>query len=367
MSDFIPVYSPQLTGGEWDNVKECLETSWISSRGRFVDEFERAFAAYVGAPHAISVCNGTVALHLALAGLGIGPGHRVVVPTFTYIASVNAIRYVGAEPVFVDSNADTLQMCVSDFERKVGEGGISAAICVHLYGQACDMQAIHAIAQRAGVRVIEDCAEAFGTRIGNQHVGHDADVATYSFFGNKTITTGEGGMVTTSNADLARFLRKLRGQGLAGDREYWHDVVGFNFRMTNICAGIGLAQLKRADEILRRKREIATYYRNVVEGTPLSFHDEAPGTTHSFWMCSVLTPNARERDTLREHLKANGIETRPFFYPAHTMPMYEACGRGEYPIANDVAYRGVNLPSYPGLTETQLSHIGRTLREFYQA
>ncbi|SCZ14490.1 DegT/DnrJ/EryC1/StrS family aminotransferase [Microvirga guangxiensis] len=366
MHDFIPVYSPQLTGGEWDNVKECLDTTWISSRGRFVEEFEQQFASYVGTAHAISVCNGTVALHLALAGLGIGPGDKVAVQTFTYVASVNAVRYVGAEPVFIDSDPVTLQMCPQDLSRKVASGDVRAVIVAHLYGQAANMGEIASVAQRHGMLVVEDCAEAFGTRIGNRHVGIDSEVATYSFFGNKTITTGEGGMVTTDDATVAQLLRKLRGQGLAGEREYWHDVVGFNFRMTNICAAIGTAQLARADEVIERKRKIAEYYRQAIKGTPLEFHHEQPGTTHSFWMCSVLAKSAQERDTLRDYLKSCGIDTRPFFYPVHSMPMYQEWDHGPYPGADNVAYRGLNLPSFPALNDHQLDRISTAIHQFYR-
>ena len=366
MTEYIPVYKPELGIKEWENVRECLETTWISSRGRFVEEFEEAFAQYTGVKHGIAVCNGTVALHLALAGLGIGAGDKVAVPTFTYIAAVNAIRYVGAEPVFVDSDPTNLQMSPADLAAKATEERLRAVIAVHLYGHPSDMSAIAAVARARELLLIEDCAEAFGARIGERHVGGYGQAATYSFFGNKTITTGEGGMVTANDDRLALHFRKLRGQGLAKDREYWHDTLGFNFRMTNICAGIGVAQLQNAAGVLAKKRAIAGFYQTSLQGTALTFHTESLGTTHSFWMCSVLTRSPKERDELRAHLKARKIETRPFFYPVHQMPMYSAWSRGPYPGAEDAASRGINLPSYPGLTSSQLERVRDCLVEYYR-
>ena len=366
MPEAIPVYSPLVGEEEWVNVRECLETTWISSRGRFVEAFERGVADYVGARHGIAVSNGTVALHLAMLALGIGPGDHVAVPTFTYIAPVNAIRYVGAEPVFVDSDPDTLQISAADLERRAAQQQLRAVIVVHLYGQPADMSALTRIAKANSFTIIEDCAEAFGSRIEHRHVGSFGNIATYSFFGNKTITTGEGGMVTTDSDVLAKCIRKLRGQGLAEGREYWHDVIGYNYRMTNICAAIGVAQLHRSSYILQRKREIAAFYRAALDGLPVKFHDEVPGTTHSFWMCSIFAHTAQERDSLRECLKADSIETRPCFFPIHTMPMYQKWDRGDYPVSKEVPYRGLNLPSFPSLTQEELGRICTAIASFYR-
>jgi perosamine synthetase len=361
----IPVYAPSLGEQEWQNVRQCLESTWISSRGEFIARFEQAFAGYVGIGHAIAVCNGTAAVHLALMGLGLGPGDKVAVPTFTFVASVNPVRYVGAEPVFVDSDTATLQLCPQDFARKAEQHRPRAVIVPHLYGQMADMDAILGIARRHGMLVIEDCAEAVGSRIGARHAGTFGDVATFSFFGNKTITTGEGGMVVANDAGLIATMRKLRGQGLVHEGEYWHDVIGYNYRMTNICAAIGLAQIERADEIIAHKRATADRYRAALDGTPLAFHDEAPGTTHSFWMCSGLARSRAERDALRQHLRTRAIETRPFFHPVHTMPMYQAGAAGSYPGAESCAARGLNLPSSPTLSDDDLTRVANAVREFY--
>ncbi len=356
----IPIYQPELGGNEKTYVNQCLESTWISSKGEFIDRFQSGFARYIGAPQAIAVSNGTVALHLALAALGLGPGDEVIVPSLTYIAPVNAIRYVGATPVFAEADPTTWQVSPADVAARITPR-TKAIIAVHLYGQACDMAALADLARSRGLLLVEDCAEALGTRIGSQHVGTFGDIATFSFFGNKTITTGEGGMVVAGDAALHRLALKLRGQGLADDREYWHDVVGFNFRMTNICAAIGLAQLERADEFLTRKRKLAEAYARGLDGLPLSMHAEVPGTTHSFWMCSVLTDDAGQRDPLRRTMREAGIETRPVFHPVHTMPMY-AQGQAGLGVSVALASRGINLPSWPGLGEEGVETVCDVIR-----
>jgi perosamine synthetase len=365
MNSKIPVYEPVLGPDVRRNVLECIDSNWISSRGRFVDRFEHEFAAYVGSPHAASVCNGTVALHLALLALNLGPGDEVIVPTFTYIASVNAIAYVGATPVFVDSLPDTWQLDPEDVRRKITPRTRSIVV-VHLYGQPAQMDEVMKIAQEHRLSIVEDCAEAIGSRFGDRHVGTFGDVATWSFFGNKTITTGEGGMVTTSRTDLDAGIRKLKGQGLAGHREYWHDVIGYNYRMTNICAAIGVAQLPHAREFLERKRVIATAYRDGLASVPVEVLWQAPGTINSFWMNCVAVRDAAQRDPLRKHLASEGIETRPTFYPAHSMPMYERYGTGKYPVAEALATRGMNLPSSPALTDQDVTRIVESIWRYFR-
>ena len=361
----IPVYQPDLGGNVKKYVNECLDNSWISSRGLFVTQFENGFATKICVEHAASVSNGTVALHLALMALGIGPDDEVIVPTLTYIASVNAVNYCNATPVFVDSLRDTWQIDPEDIRRHITPR-TRAIMPVHLYGQACDMDAIMAIAKEHRLFVIEDCAEAFGTLYKGRHVGTFGDISTFSFFGNKTITTGEGGMVVSSNKTLIERARHLKGQGLATHREYWHDVVGYNYRMTNIQAAIGLAQLERGDEFVSRKREIAALYVELLKETPVEIHREAPNTYHSYWMISILVKHADLRDPLRKHLADADIETRPLFFPVHTMPMHSRNYR-RHPVAEDLAWRGINLPSYPSLSDQQVTTICDEIRGFYSS
>ncbi len=259
MSFRIPIYQPSLDGNEKKYVNECIDTSWISSRGDFIKRFEDEFTEFIGVNHAISVSNGTVALHLALVTLGIGQGDEVIVPSFTYIASVSTICHAGATPVFVDSLEDTWQMNPEDVKRKI-TSKTRAIMVVHLYGQTCEMDELVSIAKENNIFLIEDCAEAFGSKYNNKMAGSFGDIACFSFYGNKTITTGEGGMVVTNDETLWDRAYHLRMHGLAKYRQYWHDVLGFNYRMTNICAAIGLAQLENAKEKIFKKRELAEKY-----------------------------------------------------------------------------------------------------------
>jgi perosamine synthetase len=351
----IPIYQPALEGNEKKYVNECLDSTWISSKGKFINEFETAFAKYVKVKHATTVSNGTVAIHLALLALGIGPGDEVIVPTLTYIASVNAIVYTGATPVFVDSLMDTWQVDPEDIKRKITPK-TKAVMAVHLYGHACNMTEIQITCKENNLFLIEDCAEALGTTFKNKHVGTFGDIATFSFFGNKTITTGEGGMVITNDETLFDRAFHFKGQGLAKHRQYWHDVIGYNYRMTNICAAIGLAQLEQVDGFLAKKRQIAKWYKDAFKDSSISFHEEAEDVLHSYWMCSILVDEPGKRDSVRDVLAQAGIETRPFFYPVHTMPMYSEKYQ-KHPVAEDLGWRGINLPSYPGLDEAQVKLI----------
>lgn len=359
----IPLYQPYLNGREKEYVNQCLDSTWISSKGGFVNRFENEFASYIGVQHATSVCNGTVAIHLALKTLDLAPGDEVIVPTLTYIASVNTIIHAGATPIFVDSLEHTWQMDPEDVRRKITPR-TKAVMVVHLYGLPCDMDPLVSICKEHQLYLVEDCAEAFGTYYKNQHVGTFGDIATFSFFGNKTITTGEGGMVVTNSEELLNKAYHLKTQGVSPERDYWHDVVGYNYRMTNICAAIGLAQLEQADEIIEKKRQIADWYRESLNGLPLKMHNEISETKHSFWMCSIAVDNASDRQALRDYLKDAGIETRPLFYPAHTLPH---CKTDEvFPISESLSVRGINLPSYPGLTRTDVDIVTKAIRLFFQ-
>lgn len=361
LDNYIPVYQPSLSGNEKKYVNECLDSTWISSKGRFLPLFEESFRQYIGTRYATAVSNGTVAIHLALVALGIGPGDEVIVPTLTYIASVNAIAYVGAVPVFVDSEPASWQMDPEDIVRKITPK-TRAIMVVHLYGHPVDMDAIMAIARRHDLFVVEDCAEAFGARFRDQHVGTFGDIATFSFFGNKTVTTGEGGMVATNDATLYDRAVHFKGQGLAKHRTYWHDVIGYNYRMTNICAAIGLAQMERADELVQKKGELARRYDELLADLPVTPHRACrPDIVHSHWMYSVLVPDGAQRDHVMGALASDGIETRPVFYPVHTMPMYSMRYQ-RHKVAEDLGWRGINLPSWPDLSSEQIQRIVASLK-----
>jgi perosamine synthetase len=359
----IPVYQPSLSGREKEYVNQCLDSTWISSRGEFIPRFEQAFARYIGAENATTVSNGTVALHLAMAALGLGPGDEVIVPTLTYIASVNTILQTGASVVYADSLASSWNIDVEDARARITTR-TRAIMVVHLYGQPCDMDAVQALCQAHGLLLIEDCAEAFGSLYQGRHVGTFGDVATFSFFGNKTITTGEGGMVICRDRSVHERACHLKSQGVSATREYWHDALAYNYRMTNICAAIGLAQLEQADTTLESKRQLAQWYAEGLQGLPVQLHREQPGTRHSFWMCSVLLDDADKRRPLRERLKEAGVETRPLFPPAHTMPHCRETHH--FPVAESLSARGMNLPSYPGLLRDQVDIITSEIRRFFR-
>ena len=361
----IPVAAPALVGREREYVLDCLDSTWISSSGSYLERFESAFAEFCGVRHAISCCNGTVAVHLALLAHGVGPGDEVIVPTLTYVATANPVVYCGAQPVFVDSEPHTWNM---DPER------VAAAITpktrgivvVHLYGHPVDMDPILEMAERHNLWVIEDAAEAHGARYRGRVVGSMGSLSTFSFYGNKIITSGEGGMVVTDDERLARLVRQLHGQGQDPQQRYWFPMVGFNYRMTNIEAAIGLAQLERIDWHLSRRREIAGWYREEladVEGIELS--PQAPWAESAFWIaCAVLdTAKFGSRDDVMAALDEDGIETRPFFYPLHTLPMYRQLSEGrEFPVAEDLALRGMNLPSSATLTRQDVAYVSARLR-----
>lgn len=356
----IPVYRPDLSGNELRYVVDCLETGWISSLGVYVERFEQVVGARTGAAHAVAACNGTVALHLALHGLGIGPGDEVIVPSFTYIASVNTISHVGARPVFAESCWEDWLMDPASVESLI-TSRTKAIMAVHLYGAACDMARLRAIADRHGLVLVEDAAEALGTTIAGRPVGSFGDAAAFSFFGNKTVTTGEGGMVVCRDDALGLRLRQARGQGQSFTRRYWHEVMGFNYRMTNVAAAIGCAQMERLDAILARKRALAARYRALLAGLPVTFQQPTQGVESAEWLVSVLLPESTDRDAVMAWMAARGIETRPVFYCAHAMPVQrqDVC----LPVAEAIAARGISLPSFPGITDAEQDRVADALAE----
>ena len=331
----------------------------ISSNGPFIERFERAFAEHCGVAHAISCANGTVALHLALLGLGIERGDEVICPTLTYVASANCVMYCGARPVFVDAEPHTWNMDPSAVEQAI-TSRTRAIVAVHLYGHPVDMNPIREIAAAHDLAVVEDAAEALGATYRGRPAGSLGDVATFSFYGNKLLTTGEGGMVVTNDGALASRMRQLRGQGQDLERRYWFPIVGFNYRMTNVAAAIGLAQLERVDwHVGRRRENAAQYRRRLAQSEALEFSPEARWAESSFWMSSVLVRDANrsQRDEVMADLASRGIETRPFFFPMHVLPPYREMSRRAFPVADDLSARGLNLPSGAPLTVEDIERV----------
>lgn len=359
---FIPIYEPSLGDLEAELVLEAVQSGWISSHGKYVGAFEEQFAAFCGVKHGISTSNGTTALHLALHALGIGAGDEVIVPSLTFIATANAVHYTGARPVFADVDPVTWTLRADEVERLIGPQ-TKAILPVHLYGHMAPMQEINALADAHGLLVVEDAAEAHGAAIGTRRAGAWGTVAAFSFFGNKIITTGEGGMLTTDDDALAARCRQLRDHGMPPERRYWHDEVGFNYRMTNLQAAVGVAQMTRIDAFIRRKRAIADLYRRELTGVPgITRPVESPGTTNVYWMMAVLVEESfpLTRDALIPALRAEGIDSRPFFHPLDTLPPY--FDPSPRPVAVSLGKRGLNLPSSPRLSDEQVLHICRVVR-----
>lgn len=354
----IMVAEPTLGGNERKYVLDCLDTNWISSNGKYIGMLESAFAEFCGSRHAIACNNGTTSLHLALVAMGLEPGDEVIIPTVTYIATANCVRYCHAKPVLVDVEPGTLNVDPSAIEKAITPK-TKGIIPVHLYGYPADMDAINAIAKRHGLFVLEDAAEAHGATIGGRRVGSMGTAASFSFFGNKIVTTGEGGMLTTDDDDLAARMRLLRGQGMDPKRRYWFPVVGYNYRMTNIQAAIGLGQMERVNDKLAKRREIARWYDESLSSIArgLDLPSETAETRHSYWMYNIFVKDADEarRDSIMRHMDAAGIETRPVFYPMHVLPPYAEKSR--FPVADQWACRGINLPTHEGLTRADVARV----------
>lgn len=357
MIDKIPMASLDLTGNELNYVTDCIKTSWISSVGKYVERFEKDFSSYCGVSHGVAVANGTVALHLALTALGIGKDDEVIVPSLTFVASANSIRYCGAKPVFVDSDPYTWNMDVSKIEDLITPK-TKAIMPVHLYGNPCDMKEIRRIADEHGLYVVEDAAEAHGATYRGEKVGSLSDIGCFSFFGNKIISTGEGGMCVTNDQFLADKMRKLKDHGMSRQKKYWHDVIGFNYRMTNLQAAIGLAQLERIEYFLNRKRIIFNTYRKYLAGLKgIHFQKELPDSRSVYWMVSLLFDSefGVNKENVVNYLEENGVETRPVFYPIHHMPFYKAYLK--MPICEHISRSSLTFPSFTGLDEEKIKYI----------
>lgn len=357
---YIPVAAPVLAGREKEYVADCMESGWISSVGKYVELFEAEFAKFCGVRHAVSCCNGTAALHLALAALGVGPGDEVIVPTLTFVATANAVTYCGARPVFVDSEPETWNLDPAQVAAKITPR-TKGIVAVHLYGNPVDVDALRALASRHGLFLLEDAAEAHGALHRGRRAGSLGDVAAFSFYGNKIIATGEGGMVTTDDDALAARVRLLRGQGMDTERRYWFPVVGYNYRMMNLPAAIGLAQLECAGWHMGRRREVATAYRRLLGGVNgLGWQTEREWARHAYWMFTVVLSDrsADDRARLMARLHDEGIETRPVFYPVHSLPPYrEAARNEEFPVAEGLARCGLSLPTWAGLSYDDQNYV----------
>lgn len=350
----LPVSEPVLFGNELKYAKDCIKSTWISG-GPYVDRFERAFVAFCGTKYATTVSSGTAALHLILVALGIGYGDEVIVPDLTFVSTANVVVYTGARPVFADVDQTTWCIDPDDIENRI-TSKTKAIIAVHLYGHPADMDRITAIARKHKLYVIEDACEAHGALYKGKKVGSLGTAAAFSFYGNKIITTGEGGMITSDDKKLLERINYLKAHALDRKHEYYHSEVGYNYRLTNLQAAFGLAQLEHIDEVIAIKRKNAHIYGKFLKDIKgIELPPEEPWAKSVFWMYSILFPNRRMRDVLIQELAKAGIETRPFFVPIHTLPMYRS--KEDFPVTRHLSDRGMNLPSSAKLTEREIEYI----------
>ena len=366
----LPLSEPTINGNEWEYVKECLDTGWVSSAGKFVDLFAKEFGQYVNVKHAIPTSSGTSALHVSLVALGLQPDEEVIIPSLTFIATANVVRYCNAYPVFMDVDDKTLCIDVEkvkDFLEKecIWSGGslinkstrrrVRGIIPVHLYGHPVDMEPLLELARTYNLFILEDATEALGSKYKGKMAGTYGNVSAFSFNGNKIITTGSGGMVTTDDSALAERIRSLTTQARTDSMEYYHNEVGYNYRLNNIQSALGLAQLEKIDEFIQSKRRIATFYQREL-GDVVRVCCEEEWAFSTYWLCWVIMQGESRKQVL-ERLNAQGIQARPLFFPLHLLPPYRDCQTYRMERVEYLYGHGINIPSHVGLTDNDLEFI----------
>jgi perosamine synthetase len=350
---------------------DCLDTGWISSAGQYVDAFEKKFAEYIGVGYATTVANGTAALHLALAALGIGPDDEVIVPDLTIISCALAPLYVGAKPVLVDVEPDTGNLDHQKIEAAI-TAKTKAIMVVHLYGHAVDMDPIMAIAKKHGLYVIEDAAEAHGAEYKGRRLGSIGDIACFSFYGNKIVTCGEGGMVVSNNQDFINKVATLKNLAHSPGKRFWHEMVGYNYRLTNMQAALGLGELENIATYINKKRSMREEYDQLLADIPyLILPMVKPYAASVFWMYNLLVTKDSpiSRDDLMKKLKEKGVDTRTYFYPLHTQPVLAnlyTYQDADYPVTNDLSQRGFYLPSGLAITSEQIKTVAQAMHEIFR-
>ncbi len=356
----MPLAEPSLGGNEMKYISDCISTLWISSQGGYITRFQDIFSGYIGGGYAHCTSSGTAALELALRALDVGPGHEVIVPNTTFGATANVVIHVGAKPVFVDIEPDTKTLSVEGFRAAI-TGRTRAVIPVHLYGHPCDMDPIMEISRKHNIYVIEDCAESLGAEYKGRKAGLIGDIGCFSFFANKVITTGEGGMTLTRNQSVHERMGILRDHGMSKERRYWHLEPGFNYRMTNLQAAVGLAQMERINHFLEARREIVEKYNSLlksIDGITLPY--EAAWAKNIYWLYSIEVDSAVtgiDRDALARKMHEYGIETRPVFPPLNIQPAFGNGRPGTYPVSEKFAATGLSLPTYNGMDISNVNKI----------
>ncbi len=380
MSRIIPLSVPVIQGNEWKYIKECLDTGWVSSVGSFVDKFEKSMAEYTGCRYAVSTMNGTAALHVSLVGSGITSNDEVIVPSLTFIATANVIKYCNAEPVFMDCNQETLCIDTDKLKEFFKENTysaenitynkdtkkpIKAIIPVHMFGHPSDMDSLCGIADEYNLAIIEDAAESLGSQYKGRSTGSFGRAGCFSFNGNKIITSAGGGMVVTDDEAFAKKISHLTTQARSDALEYDHDEIGYNYRLTNIQAAMGLAQMEKLDEFVCSKRKHALIYKDLLSDLEeVEILWEQHWGKSNFWYVTIKIPE-EHRKALMEFLVSKGIQVRPIWKPLHTLPMYS--DSRTYKITNAVeAYNTcINLPSSVNLTNEEIEYIAETIVSYF--
>ncbi len=360
--NYIPISRPSITQKEIDYVTDAVKSGWVSSLGTYVEKFEKMFCVYCDTKYALTTANGTVALHLALAALGINQEDEVIVPDFTFVATANAVKYLGAKVITVDIDEETYCISPKAIEKAI-TSKTKAIVPVHLYGHPANMDEINKIAKNNNVFVIEDAAEAHGAEINGEKVGGLGEAGIFSLYGNKIITSGEGGIITTNNHILYEKMKYLRDQAMSYEKRYWHTEIGFNYRMTNLQAALALAQLERINKILDKKLEIFSWYHNYLNNLKgIKLNPKLDNYKNVYWVICIelLNFSENERDTLMAKLNEKHIDSRPYFYPISEMPMYSSVYT---PVTKLISKRGINLPSYYDITQDQVLYICKELKK----
>lgn len=361
----IPIYKPYLEGNEKKYLLDCITNNWISSAGNFVLDFEKEFSKIHASKNSLAVTSGTTALHLALASFGVGKGDEVIVPNITFAAVINAVLYTGAKPIIVDVNRSKWTIDCDEIKKNISKK-TKAIIPVHIFGNPCPMEKIMKIAKKNKIFVIEDCAESIGSKFRNKRTGTIGDCGIFSFFGNKTITTGEGGMILFKSHKIFSIAKKLRDHGMSREKKYYHDLVGFNYRMTNMQAAIGLAQLEKFKDIIKKKIEIAKIYKKyLINNKNIVFQLDEKKSFNSFWAVAIIVKHKKFVFTrCEEKLNNMGIEIRNFFYPLNQQKIYKKYSSKKNYFSDDIVQKGVLLPTFPSLNEDNIKYICENLNNF---
>ena len=376
----IPLSEPAITGNEWKYIKECLDTGWVSSVGSYVNRFEKMVAEYVGCKYGIAVVNGTSALHLSLLVCDVKSGDEVIVPTLTFVATANVVRYCGADPVFIDCDQETLCLDVEKLKlflemectrkddgytyNKASGRRIKAIMAVHIFGHPVEMDALLELCRSYNIDIIEDATESLGSEYKGQKTGSFGELACLSFNGNKIITSGGGGMVVTNDEGLAGKVRHLSTQAKSDPIEYDHDEIGYNYRLTNIQAAMGVAQMESLDKFIAIKRKNALRYQELFSGSKdLEFLWERPWVMSNFWFYTIRVPMDHKKP-LVEYLISRNIQVRPIWKPVHTLAMYRDCQVSKIENTMDIYHTAVNLPCSVSLKDDDMNFVVESINNY---